>query len=278
MPRSSITRLEFALLTGLAVTTVLAWGHAAALRWEQTALQEALRELQAVEREHGLAIQQLGQFRTQVKELQRQTSVLEEILYHRACTYLFVSGNMSAIEKNEVSLSRAGHSPVGKSPAAVHMPVCGSSGFTASDFENAWQAFRAQRLQGLGEALMRAEQEYGINALVLAAIVAHESCWGRSAIARDKNNLAGLGALDGSPYASAMTFVTKEESVYFLAELLAREYILPEGQHYHGPNLAGIGIRYASDPAWAWKVAAMMQLLARAMVSNPETLLEHAFH
>ncbi len=236
-----------------------------------------MHKLREVEREHSVVVQQISDYRAQVRELQRHTGALEEILYNRARTYLFVCGDLPASGKSAALLSRAGGFPVGKSLAGMNMPVCSFSGFTAADFEGVWQACRAYRLQGLGETLVRAEKEYGINALVLAAIIVHESRWGRSAIARDKNNLAGLGAFDGSAYASAMTFASREESVYFLAELLAREYTVPGGQHYHGPDLASIGIKYASDPAWARKVAATMQTLARAMVGNPEALLDFVF-
>ncbi len=276
MSRFGMIRLQFAVLASLAVTIALGFGHAAERRWEQAALQESVQKCQVLERERNSAVQELALYRTRVRELQRQTGALEEILYNRARTYLFVCGSAAVAEKNGVLLSRAGCLPPGEIPAGVTMPVMGPSGFTAADFENAWQTCGARRLQGLGEVLVEAEREYDINALVLAAIVVHESSWGRSAIARDKNNLAGLGALDGSPYASALTFATRDESVHFLAELLARKYIVPEGQHYHGPDLAGIGIRYASDPGWARKVAEIMHLLARTMVGNPEALLDFA--
>jgi beta-N-acetylglucosaminidase len=90
--------------------------------------------------------------------------------------------------------------------------------------------------------------------LVLAAIAAHESGWGRSRIAKEKNNLAGLGAYDHSP-GSAIRFESREECVMFLAELL---------RDRPGESLEEIGWWYASDPRWAAKAGRCMKIIAEA--------------
>lgn len=273
--KQKVSRLQFMLVSGLIVTSALALSHVAELRLNQTALQEVVHELRVVENEHSAALQQIAEYRAQVQELRRVAGALEEVLYNRARTYLFVCGDLAPSGKTAALPSRSAGLTAGPEITGMTMPVCSPSGFTAADFERVWQAHKASRLYGLGETLVKAEEEHGINALVLAAIIVHESRWGRSAIARDKNNLAGLGAFDASPYASAITFASKEDSVYFLAELLAREYIVPEGRYFHGPDLAGIGVKYASDPAWARKVAVTMKVLAQSMVENPEALLSY---
>jgi hypothetical protein len=109
-------------------------------------------------------------------------------------------------------------------------------------------------LEGLGQALIQAEAETGVNAYVLAGICAHESAWGTSRLAREKNNLAGLGAYDHSP-GSAIRFESREECVMFLAELL---------RDRPGESLEEIGGWYASDPRWAVKVAGCMKIIAEA--------------
>lgn len=114
------------------------------------------------------------------------------------------------------------------------------------------QALAGTELAGLGPALVAAEAETGVNSVLLAAICAHETGWGTSALARDKNNMAGLGAYDGREYSAGMTFATKEESVMFLARLVARN---PNG------TLDEIGAWYATDPMWPAKVAACMQII-----------------
>lgn len=117
------------------------------------------------------------------------------------------------------------------------------------------QALAGTDLAGLGPALVAAEAETGVNAVLLAAIIAHESGWGTSPLARDKNNLAGLGAYDGREYSAGMSFATREESVMFLARLVARN---PNG------TLDEIGAWYATDPCWAAKVAGCMKIIAEA--------------
>ena len=117
------------------------------------------------------------------------------------------------------------------------------------------RAFAGTELAGLGPALVAAEAETGVNAVLLAAIIAHESGWGTSPLARDKNNLAGLGAYDGREYSAGMSFATREESVMFLARLVARN---PNG------TLDEIGAWYATDPRWAEKVAGCMKIIAEA--------------
>lgn len=117
------------------------------------------------------------------------------------------------------------------------------------------RALAGTDLAGLGPALVAAEAETGVNAVLLAAIIAHESGWGTSPLARDKNNLAGLGAYDGREYSAGMSFATREESVMFLARLVARN---PNG------TLDEIGAWYATDPCWAAKVAGCMKVIMEA--------------
>ena len=120
---------------------------------------------------------------------------------------------------------------------------------------NLTSALEDTGMAGLGPALVAAEAETGVNAVLLAAICAHESGWGTSPLARDKNNLAGLGAYDGREYSAGMAFATREESVMFLARLIARK---PCG------TLDEIGAWYATDPCWAAKVAGCVKIIAEA--------------
>jgi len=78
--------------------------------------------------------------------------------------------------------------------------------------------------------------------VVLAAICAHESGWGTSRLARERNNLAGLGAYRAG---LGMTFDTRAECVEYLAGLLAGR----------PGSLAEVGAWYAEDPGWSAKVA-----------------------
>lgn len=149
----------------------------------------------------------------------------------------------------------------GRAEGWTTMPATQPSGLSAAALE---RAFAGTGLAGTGEALIVAEKEYGVNALVLAAICAHESGWGSSRLAQEKENLAGLGAFDGAEYSSGITFDSRTASVYFLAELLATHYA-PGGCLFGGSHdLVGIGVRYASDPGWARKVAGCMGVIINA--------------
>jgi len=104
---------------------------------------------------------------------------------------------------------------------------------------------------GIAEAILAAQGEYGVNALVLAAIIIHESGWGRSRLAREKHNLTGYGAGDLDPYGQARSFETAAACVDATAALLARDYLAPAGRYHHGVTLAAVGVHYASNPRWA---------------------------
>lgn len=109
-------------------------------------------------------------------------------------------------------------------------------------------------MAGLGRDFKEAEEKYGINALFLTGLAIHESNFGRSNIARDKNNLFGFQAYDSSPYSSARTFSSMGESIDHVARYLSRNYLTPEGRHFNGYSISAIGKRYATDPLWANKI------------------------
>jgi beta-N-acetylglucosaminidase len=106
-------------------------------------------------------------------------------------------------------------------------------------------------MEGLGRSFVEAEQKYGVNALFLTSLAIHESAYGSSKIAKDKNNLFGFAAYDGSPYSSARTFTTKEQGIDHVASYLSENYLTEGGKYYGGATVEGVGKRYATDPNWA---------------------------
>lgn len=129
--------------------------------------------------------------------------------------------------------------------------------------EQAEKILKNTNLEGLGSAYVTAEQKYGVNALYLIAHSALESGWGTSKLAKEKNNLFGIGAYDSDPYNSAFTFKSKEECILFIAQYISKEYLNENGKHYNGPHLEGIGIKYASDKEWAQKVSDVIIYIQR---------------
>ena len=228
---------QFLLVSTLILAGILAFHAASQARQD---------ELRALELERDQQLQQLREMREQLGEAAERLEELEQMLLN--------------LRQMERIVARGVPSRSGR-PDATTIPVTTPSGFSAARFE---RAFEDTPLAGIGEALVEAEAETGINALVLAAIAAHESGWGRSKLARDKNNLAGLGAYDGQEYSAGIRFDSRASSIMFLAELLAVKYA-PGGCYYGGSHdLQGIGARYASDPRWAEKVAERMKIIAEA--------------
>ena len=116
------------------------------------------------------------------------------------------------------------------------------------------------------------EKQYNINGVFVAAVGIHESAWGTSKIALQKNNLFGYGAYDSNPYNGAYNFSNYSESIDLISRVFVKYYINPKGTsiyggekavgtYYNGSNLSGINKKYASDSNWAKAVYSHMQYL-----------------
>ena len=238
MNRLKISRLQFVVVSCLSLTVLLSLSCITDLRLEQDQLQETVNELRGVHEANRDMAAQLARFDEQLTRLQRHNEALEELLFRRAQTYSIATEGLS-FSGDDMLPSRSGLAGARQPCSAVEMPVQSKSGLMPDDFEYVWRLYGARDLYGTGAALIAAEERYQINALVLAAIIVHESRWGKSTIARHRNNLAGLGAFDGSAGYSAMSFDTKEDSIYYLAELLSAIIVDPAGRHYHGTASGG---------------------------------------
>ncbi len=116
------------------------------------------------------------------------------------------------------------------------------------------------------------EKQYNINGVFVAAVGIHESGWGTSQIAKNKNNLFGYGAYDSNPYNGAYSFSDYSECIDLIARVFVKYYINPKGTsiyggekamgtYYNGPTLRGINTRYATDKNWANGVYTHMKYL-----------------
>lgn len=116
------------------------------------------------------------------------------------------------------------------------------------------------------------EKQYNINGIFVAAVGIHESAWGTSKIALQKNNLFGYGAYDSNPYNGAYNFSNYSESIDLISRVFVKYYINPKGTsiyggetaigtYYNGATLNGINKKYASDKNWANSVYSHMQYL-----------------
>lgn len=141
------------------------------------------------------------------------------------------------------------------------------SPYSAGDLDQFLATLDDSPLAGKGDAFKDAESEFGINALFLLAVAGHESGYGTSAIARDKNNLFGFKATDDDPSGNAATFASVEASVDAAARLFADKYVT--GPYARGPfpgnKQEGVNVFYASDPYWGEKVAGTMYRIDREL-------------
>lgn len=149
----------------------------------------------------------------------------------------------------------------GASVDAVYNDVRLKSGATASEID---ERLKGTQMAGLGKAFVDAEAKYGINAWFLTGLAAHESAYGSSPIARDKNNLFGYGAYDQTPYTSARTFSSMAAGVEKVAENLSRAYLTEGGSYFNGYGMEAINQRYATDKNWARAIKAHMNRLTEA--------------
>lgn len=134
------------------------------------------------------------------------------------------------------------------------------SGLTAVQAD---QLLKGTGLEGLGKAFVEAEKEYKVNAYYLMAHAAWESAWGKSRLSKEKNNLFGFMAYDGSAYRSAKTFKTKEESIHVVAQYVSDQYLSKGGKYYNGSHLKGMNVRYATDSNWGKGIGKVMSSLAK---------------
>lgn len=209
----------------------------------QQVYRETVRELTMIHDENRELLLELDEALSEIEIVKGHHAELETILLNQRQTY------RDAVTMNGASMAVLTH-----------------SSFTARQYERAWDRLGAGGLLGTGEALVLAEERYGVNSLVLAAIAFLESAGGRSRLACDKHNLFGLGAGGPDPYGSALSFSSREESIRYAARLLRSRYLDRGSRIYRGENLLAIAANYASDPQWAEKVGRAMSRIARAAI------------
>ena len=138
------------------------------------------------------------------------------------------------------------------------------SNYTAADINRLYSFMGANngKLAGKGATFKAAEQKYGVNALYLVAHSALESAWGKSQIAKDKNNFFGIAAYDSTPYTSATKFDNVDSGILGAARWIDRNYLsntgYPARGAYLGNKAGGMNVNYATAPYWGESIASIM--------------------
>ena len=131
--------------------------------------------------------------------------------------------------------------------------------YSAEDLDKVFSLLNIDNslLENKGATFKEAEEHYHINALYLLAHSALESDWGRSNIAKDKNNFFGITAYDTTPYLYAKTFDDVDKGILGATKWIKENYI-DRGRTFLGNKASGMNVEYASDPYWGEKIASVM--------------------
>lgn len=134
-----------------------------------------------------------------------------------------------------------------------------ATNYSAEDLDKVFSLLNINNslLENKGATFKEAEEHYHINALYLLAHSALESDWGRSKIAKDKNNFFGITAYDTTPYLSAKTFDDVDKGILGASKWIKENYI-DRGRTFLGNKASGMNVEYASDPYWGEKIASVM--------------------
>lgn len=157
----------------------------------------------------------------------------------------------------------------------INMELNKSSGLTLADYKKIFTGLSNDTnkiFENNYQVFYNMDKKYNINGIFLASMAIHESAWGTSQIAKDKNNLFGYGSYDSTPYESSYEFTDYAEGIETVAKSLVKYYLNPSGTkiydgetaagwYYNGPTLSGVNTRYATDPDWHTKVFNYMQML-----------------
>ncbi|MFR2832170.1 MAG: glucosaminidase domain-containing protein [Finegoldia magna] len=129
-------------------------------------------------------------------------------------------------------------------------------------------ALEGTDLKGNAHSFIKVEKKYGVNALYLLAIANHESDFGQSRIAKDKNNLFGFNAVDSDPYNGASQYNSLDEGIQDIGKKIKILYLSDNGKYFKGYNSYAMNKNYASDKNWGEKVNNHMILIAEKILSS----------
>jgi len=160
----------------------------------------------------------------------------------------------------------------------LYQPARTKTSLSAEQLNTAFNTLvknKQTKMTNTGANFIAAQNKYGVNALLMFAMGIHESAYGQSKFAVDRNNLFGVDAVDSNPGAAA-SFPSIVEGIQEQGNYLSWVYADAEyesGVNYYGSNLgtksSGMNVKYASDPYWGEKIANHYARIDR-MVGAPD--------
>lgn len=189
----------------------------------------------------------------------------------KECT-TYINKKINNKEQNEQTISKTKQQLLSK--LSFNMKLNEPSGLTLEQFKKVLSDNKDKNkiFSDNAEYFYYIEKQYNINGIFVAAVGIHESAWGTSKIAIQKNNLFGYGAYDSNPYNGAYTFTNYSESIDLISRIFVKYYLNPVGTsiyggekakatYYNGPTLTGVNTKYATDKNWANAVYKHIQYL-----------------
>ncbi|KFN02459.1 N-acetylmuramoyl-L-alanine amidase [Bacillus clarus] len=165
----------------------------------------------------------------------------------------------------------------------INLNVTLPSSVTEQEIDNYIKRYHPDSpLVGTGQDFIKAQNEYGVNALYLAAHAILESGYGKSEIAYRKHNLFGLKAYDWDPFANAKYLSSYGQSIAYNADYVRKNYLEKTGPYFNGYTLTDMNVMYSTDKEWASKIANIMERIKpfnkkdyqnlKQLPKNPNTL------
>lgn len=153
-----------------------------------------------------------------------------------------------------------------------YLSLRSKTAFSASELNSRTQSYcgsqySSSKMNNQGQTYINNQNIYGINAALMYGVSFNESAGGTSSIAKNKNNIFGLNAVDSSPSQSANYFRDVNQCIKeFAYDWMSTGYLNGTSWKYRGPHLgdkhSGINVKYASDPYWGEKAAAQSYYIA----------------
>lgn len=161
------------------------------------------------------------------------------------------------------------------------LPLRSKTNISSDIFNSYISKYDNSVMRGTGQTFIDAQNKYGINALLLFAMAAHESANGTSGYATKRNNLFGWNAVDADPN-QATSFSSVAACVNQQAGVNLRGFVdVTDGRFFSsslGNKGSGLNVKYASDPYWGMEIASIAYQIDKLSKNKNGTLSDYNYY
>mgnify|MGYP004564780425 FL=1 len=161
------------------------------------------------------------------------------------------------------------------------LPLRSKTNISADIFNSYISKYDNSVMRGTGQTFIDAQNKYGINALLLFAMAAHESANGTSGYATKRNNLFGWNAVDADPN-QATSFSSVAACVNEQVGVNLRGFVdVTDGRFFSsslGNKGSGLNVKYASDPYWGMEIASIAYQIDKLSKNKNGTLSDYDYY